>query len=76
MLLMGSSGHAQVLAKIGSARNKPAKQTLILPRAVAGLMQVGVGDVGPCTSFGFGWRCPDRRGFHALNAYPGINMPC
>ncbi|KAL6761247.1 hypothetical protein V8C86DRAFT_906953 [Haematococcus lacustris] len=36
-----SAGIAQnkMLAKLGSARNKPAQQTLILPRVVAGLMQ-------------------------------------
>jgi nucleotidyltransferase/DNA polymerase involved in DNA repair len=30
----------KLLAKIASARNKPNKQTLVLPRAVADLMQV------------------------------------
>jgi DNA polymerase eta len=33
-------GPNKLLAKIGSAKNKPNKQTLVLPRAVEGLMEV------------------------------------
>lgn len=33
-------GPNKLLAKIGSAKNKPNKQTVVLPRAVEGLMQV------------------------------------
>lgn len=36
-------GPNKLVAKIGSALNKPAKQTVVLPRAVEGLMQVGEG---------------------------------
>jgi nucleotidyltransferase/DNA polymerase involved in DNA repair len=37
-------GPNKLLAKIGSAKNKPNKQTVVLPRAVEELMQViGVG---------------------------------
>lgn len=32
----------KLLAKIGSARNKPNKQTIVLPRAVEDLMRVSV----------------------------------
>jgi DNA polymerase eta len=35
-------GPNKLLAKIGSARNMPNQQTLLLPRAVQQLMQVGL----------------------------------
>lgn len=34
-------GPNKLLAKIGSAKNKPNKQTVVLPRAIESLMQVG-----------------------------------
>jgi DNA polymerase eta len=40
-------GPNKLLAKIGSAKNKPNQQTLLLPRAVQDLMQVGW-DVACC----------------------------
>jgi DNA polymerase eta len=43
-------GPNKLLAKIGSAKNKPNKQTVVLPRAVEELMQVtgrGGGGAGP-----------------------------
>jgi nucleotidyltransferase/DNA polymerase involved in DNA repair len=39
-------GPNKLLAKIGSARNKPNQQTLLLPRAVQELMQVRGGGTG------------------------------
>lgn len=33
-------GPNKLLAKIGSAKNKPNKQTVVLPRAVQALMEV------------------------------------
>lgn len=36
-------GPNKLLAKIGSAKNKPNKQTVVLPRAIDSLMQVRVG---------------------------------
>jgi DNA polymerase eta len=36
----------KLLAKIGSAKNKPNKQTVVLPRATGSLMQVTHEDLG------------------------------
>lgn len=53
--------HNKLLAKIGSAKNKPNQQTIVLPRAVQGLMAVRASAARGCCSWLGGHQLTDSR---------------